>query len=423
MEDIYGKIRDKMNNASEVKATDQDWENFLNHRQSKDGDNSNKVIWPYWAVASLLFLLGATNIYWLTMDSNTNRIIATNIESVDTVYITKYIENPNINSIIAQERAQLVDLTNDLASITSQYQNLRNRLNNQSAKITQLQSYNDRLESKYALFQNQRNDQTTSSLQHDPTQSNSSQDTPVFDSKLEERIFLHIIGQLPMIKHQNIAHHTNAVVHPSQIIVIKNEKPFDLVNAITPKTLSMNANAAFAFNPSIDNYTGLAMDIRVATLFSKNLRGYTGFSFLSSSARINENHISNPNVPYPIIQEGDNIEHSDEKLSQLSINGGLEYLLNPKGKWRPYAGLGFGRVLRNAASYNFEIETATGNEYYIATEEEFTLGNYNQMIFTLGTDFNISSQIDMRLGLNYTYALQDAYNSSFFLKAGAYYHF
>ncbi len=423
MEDIYGKIRDKMNNPSEVKATDQDWENFMNHRQAKDGGNSNKAIWPYWAVASLLLLLGATNIYWMTKNDNTNEINVTNIESVDTVYITKYIENPNTNSTSDQETTQLADLTNDLASITNQYQNLRYRLNNQSAKITQLLSYNDGLESKYALLQNQWNNQTNSTRLEDLVKNNRTQNAPVFENKLEERIFLNIIGQLPSRELQNIAYYSNALIHPSSIIIIKNEKPFNLLDAITPKTLSINANAAFALNPSIDSYKGLALDLRATTFFSHNLRGYAGFSFLSSEAKLEADHISNPNVPYPMIPEGDNIEHSDEKLSQLSINLGMEYLLNPKGKWRPYAGLGYGRVLRNSAKYSFEIKTATGNEYYIAPEEDFSLGNYNQMILTIGTDFNLSSRIDMRLGLNYTYALQAAYNSSFFLKAGAYYHF
>ena len=244
-----------------------------------------------------------------------------------------------------------------------------------------------------------------------------------FENKLEERIFLNIIGQLPTIELQNITYHSKALIHPSSIIIIKNEKPFSLLDAITPKTLSINGNVAYAFNPSIDSYTGLAFDLRATTLFTNAVRGYAGFTHANSQSRIGENNTTNPNVTYPMIPEGDKIEHSDEELSQLSINVGLEYLLNLEGRWRPYAGLGYGRVIINSAKYKFEVKTAMGNEYYIAPEENLSLGNYNQMIFTLGTDFNLSSRIDMRLGLNYTHALQGAYNSNLFLKGGAYYHF
>ncbi|MFT4534602.1 MAG: hypothetical protein ACJA1A_001445 [Saprospiraceae bacterium] len=424
MDDIYGKIRDKMNDPSEVKTTDQDWGNFLKHRQSKDGGSSNKVIWPFWAaVASLLLLLGVSNIYWMTKDSNTNSIMATNIESVDTIYITKYVENSNSTSTIDQD-AQLENLTNNIASITYQYQNLRSRLNNQSVKLIQLQSYNNGLESKYTILQNRlNNNKTTSSGLEDLGKSNGTKNSSVLGNELEERILLNIIGQLPTLKHRNIDYHSKAILHPSSIIVIKNERPFNLLDAMTPKSFSINANVAYAFNPSIDSYDGLAWDIRATTLFSNSLRGFAGFTILSSQARLSDDHISNPNVPFPMIPEGDNIEHSDEKLSELSINVGLEYLLNPNGRWRPFAGLGYGRVVRNSAKYSFEIETATGNEYYIAPEENFLLGNYNQLMLSIGTDINLYNRLDMRLDLNYTYALQDAYNSSFLLKAGAYFHF
>ena len=412
-----------MNNPSDVKATDKDWASFRNHRKAKDG-GSKKVIWPYLALAFFFLSLIASNAFWIMKDNNVQRVNNHSDSAIDTVYITKYIETSNGISVSKKETTRLANLTKDLELITNQYQNLQHRLNNQSVQLSELQFYNDGMEDKYATLYNQWSRTHTLAIEkQDLFNENSTVRNPVFETKLEERLFVEIIGKLPSLPFQNIAYHSNAQIYPSRIFIVKNEKPFNLLDAITPKSFSINGNVAYAFYGTKNNYTGLGFDLRATTLFSNSVRGYTGFTFMNGQSRLEDDGMTNPVVPYPMLIEGDRIEHSDKILSQLSVNVGLEYLCNLEGRWRPYAGLGYGRILSNTTKYKFEIKTSNGSEYYIAPEGRFTQKNFNQMILTLGTDFNVSNRIDMRLGLNYAHALTDRNNSTFLLKGGAYYHF
>lgn len=426
MEDMYDKIRDKINNPPEMQATEQDWKSFQSYRSTKDGGSSKKTVWPYWVVGSLLFLLGLSNLYWINKNSEYTAVNSSHSNTIDTVYITKYVDDYDVKTVAdIHSQKQLNNVTAELALIKSQYQNLKFALDNQKTRLTQLQISKDLLETKYGSLQKQWNTNyaTNQSLlsERGKTFLENGQTIPFkFDNTVEERILLSIIGKLPEVVLDQISYQRARLFHPSEIITIKNKRPFNLFEAITPKSFSINANMGYVFGPSEDGGKGFAGDLRATTLFSKSVRGYIGISHASIQSRIEDNITG---VPYPMLPEGDEIEHTDEKLTQTSANIGLEYLLNIDGRWRPFVGFGYGKVLSNNSKYSFEIEASNGNEYYIAPEDRISLDRYDELIFTFGSDFNLSSRFDIRLGVNYTYALQNIHNSNFLLKGGAYYHF
>lgn len=420
---MYDKIRDKINNPPEVQTTEQDWNNFQNYRRNRDVASNPKPIWPYWVVGSLLLLLGISNGYWISKDGGHS--VENSSHSIDTVYITKYIDSAEKNIADNKSQEQLDIVTAELALINSQYQKLIYTLNDQDTKLSQLQRSKYLLESKYGSLQKQWNTKYAAIKSIKPKKGkfsteNEQLDLLEFDNVVEKRLFNSIVGELPRVVLDPLSFQRVRVYHPSEIITVENKRPFNLLEALTPKTLSINANLGYVFGPSEDGASGFADDLRATTLFSKSFRGYIGLSHVSAQSRIEDNVVG---VPYPILPEGDEIEHSDEQLTQFSMNIGLEYLLNNGGRWRPFAGLGYGRVLSNTANYSFEIESSNGNEYYIAPEDKISLGGFDQLIFTLGTDFNLASRFDIRLGVNYAHALQNKYNSNFLLKGGVYYHF
>lgn len=429
MKDIYSEIRDKMNNSLNIKATEKNWNSFLAHRESRDVIPSKKAVWPYWTIGLLLLLFGLSNGYWMFKNSSNDIQYDNLISSTDTIYITKYVDK--IDTTSTNDLEPSLDGGNvkkELAIIKNKYFALKSQIEDQKTRFSQLHVNNQGLEHRFRDLQNQLYTINTNSsvsivrnLNFEPKVLK--ENIPSFDSKLEERLFYTVLGQLPRLGLDMIEGNQRRVIHPASIIVIKNKKPFNLIEAITPKSLSINSNIGYVINPSSDDYKGLAFDFRATSLFSSQLRGFAGLTFIESKLGLDENDSTNPNIPYPMLSVEDRIEHANQITSQLSFTLGMEYLLNLDNRWRPFAGVCYGRVFMNSAKYSFEIYDANGNEYYITPESKNALGSYNQIIFTLGTDFNISNRIDMRLGVNYTHSLQNKFNSIFFLKAGAYYHF
>ncbi len=424
MEDIYDKIRDKVNNPSEVKATDKEWNSFLAHREAREVIPSKKAVWPYWAIGSLLILFGLSNAYWMMSATDGQLVGSKRNEIVDTVYITKYVDRETTVKN-DQEIISKADLKRDLVQMTNQYTKLQSSLHKMSFKLTQLESSNIVLESKYATFYNQEKifEKLNESNLLDNIYNSRDIESPVINQQLGERLTLNTLYRLPILDYQNIEYLSRAPLHSSSITLIKNERKFNLLNAITPKSLSINGNAAYVINPKDSNLKGIGFELRATTFFSNVVRGYFGFSLLKNKSRLDDVGMTIPDVPYPQLAEGDVIEHSDEIISKLSLNIGIEYLLNLESRWRPFAGVGYGRVVRNIKKYQFEIKSTDGSEYYIDPERGISLENYNQIILSLGTDFNLSSKIEMRLGLEYISPLNNFNHPGIWLKGGGYYNF
>jgi hypothetical protein len=201
----------------------------------------------------------------------------------------------------------------------------------------------------------------------------------------------------------------------------KSKKSPQFLDNLLPKTLSLNGNIGYFSRLREDAAQGFSTNIRATSIFTKNVRGYVGLAHRRAISQ-SDDAIVDATVPYPQLMDGDRLKYTVVADVESSIHGGLEYLVNISSKWRPYFGLGFGRVFHHTKHYRFEIDSSRGVEYAISPEHGVKQKGYNQWLVSLGTDLNLARNVDMRLGLAYLQATDFKSTSDLGFEAGFYYH-
>lgn len=418
MDDFYNKIKRSVDDISESKPSQSDWSSFQSFRDEKDSTPTKSFPWLMASTLGLIALLLGSNIYWATRSTDQASILSSSIVH-DTIYITKVVDNnsPDINNIIGTLEAQLQENQNSLANQSNRYRLLQSQFNSQNGMLNSLSTKFNQQESQLSIFENAERKKLTSA----PLETKNHNQSKLADQAVD-RSFL-TLHNLPTLSSDLLTFSRNKFVHPSSIIWIKNEKPFNLLDAITPKSLSLNINAGY--QQRIIKHHGKSggsiYNARAITNFTSKIRGYIGVSLYNGKNELKDNH-AYPNVPTIEVPEGAEIKEIKASTSTVGLNLGLEYMIYTGTKFRPHLGLGYAHSLSNKDNFSFELESPQG-EYYITPEGSINQAQLRQMMFSLGTDYNLTSNLDLRSAVTYYQGISSTTPSFINITGGVYYHF
>ncbi len=418
MDDFYNKIKSSVDGISESKPTQSDWNSFQSFRDEKDSAPAKSFPWLMASTLGLIGLLLGSNIYWATRSVDQSSIVSSSAIH-DTIYITKVIDNTSteLNNTIGALEVQLEENEKALANQASKYRSLRSQFNSQNGMLTDLRAKFIQQDSQLSFYASAEKNKLNKSLvqSRNPIQT-------TLDPQSTNRSFLSLLN-LPKLSSDWLAYNRAKVLHPSSFIWIKNEKPFNLLDAITPKSLSININAGLqrSIKDKYGNRSGSFYDIRATTIFTSKIRGYIGVTLYRGNSELEDN-LSYPNVPDIIVPDDDKLKEVKVATSSIGLNVGLEYLIYTGTKLRPHLGLGYAQSLTNKDNFSFELESPLG-EYYITPEGGINQSQLRQMILSLGTDYNLSANLDLRSAVTYYQGITSSTPSFINVTGGVYYHF
>lgn len=418
MDDFYNKIKSSVDGISEAKPSQSDWSSFQSFRDEKDSAPAKSFPWLMASTLGLIVLLLGSNTYWAARSMDQTSTVATSTIH-DTIYITKVIDNnsTDINNTIEALEAQLQENQISLANQSSRFRSLQSQFNSQNGMLTSLRTKVNQQESQQSIFASAEKSKLNTTLL-----GNKKQIQPMLEPQIIDRSFLSFLD-LPTLSREWLAYNTAKVLHPSTFTWVKNEKPFNLLDAITPKSVSLNINGGFqqGLEENYGNSGGSFYDIRATSIFTNNIRGYIGITNYCGRSEI-EDDLSYPNLPAIVVPEGDELKEVKVSTASIGLNIGLEYLIHTRTKFRPHIGLGYAHSLSNKDNFSFELESPQG-EYYLTQEEGINQAQLRQMIFSLGTDYNLSANLDLRSAVTYYQGLSTITPSFMNFTGGVYYHF
>ena len=422
MDDFYNKIKNSVDGIPEVKPSKNSWNSFQSFRDEKSASPIKPFPWLLVSTLGLIAMLLGSNIYWATRSFDQSiGLTSSSLASIhDTIYITKVIDNGShelINTIISLE-ADLQQSKLSFAAQNAKYRTLESQFFSRGSKLNDLQTKYEVQESKLSLFANA-NDEW-SRMEALSLDRNAKCDA--FEIESADRDFASFMS-LPRLSADELIFNRSEVLHPSNIIWIKNEKPFNLLEAITPKSLSLNINTGIqaGFGSRYDRSNGLFHELRAVTNFTKKMRGYLGVSLYKGHKDF-KGDLNYPNMPFIVVPEGQELKEYKVAQSIVGLNIGLEYMIQTATKWRPHVGLGYAQSIMNKDHFSFELKSPQG-EYYISPEGGVNQALLRQMLFSLGADYNFRSTIDFRSAVTFYQGLSSSAPSYINLTAGAYYHF
>lgn len=417
MDDFYKEIKKSVDGIPEVTSSKMDWDSFQSYRKEKNTAPAKPFPWLLASTLGLIALLVGTNIYWATRSSHQAESLTLSTIH-DTIYITKVIEdiNSDLSNNVAALESQLQKNEESSVMHNTKYKSLYSQFSAQSNLLLSLRTKFDQQESQLSFFGFSEKSRMNVLSTHANVL------TPSNDNKgAMERPSLLALLDLHTLPNKELAYNRSKVLHPSSFIWIKNEKPFNLLEVMKPKSFSLNFNAGYQFSirESDDNSVGAYYDLRATTIFTKNVRGYLGLSLFKGRSEL-ENWTNYANIPMIVIPDDDNLKEVKVAKSSVGLNVGLEYMIYTSTRLRPHLGLGYAQSFTNKDKFSFEIESPLG-EYYISPEGGINQAQLRQMIFSLGTDYNLSAGLDLRAAVTYYQGLSS--NSSINCTGGVYYHF
>lgn len=427
MDDLYKKIKNTIDDFSDPKSSQYDWDSFQGYRKKKDGPKSKALPWLLISTMAVLALLLGSNIFWATRyDNLTNVLNAESLEHIttihDTIYITKINEKSNLinNKTVKDLHSKLAKSQRDLLNSNLNYNTLQSQYTAQRLAFTGLQSNNNNHISQLTNLEDLIPLNESQGLVENENEEfyglNNSQST------FDKRNLAHF-DLIPTLSTNNLKKDKERIWIPTENIWIKNKKTTNLLNIITPKSLSINLNTGF--QTSINNLYGLNSgrihNLSVFSFFNRHVRGMVGVSLYRGVGEIDGKTLY-PNVPSIVVPEGESIKELKITSTVVGLNIGLEYMIYTSTKWRPYIGLGYTTSFVNQDNFSFEIATPKG-EYYITPYDKAKQDPFSHVSLSIGSDQNLNKRIDLRYGVNYYQGL--SYSSSSYLNVfgGVYYHF
>lgn len=429
MDDFYKKIKGAVEGIPEQGPTDTNWKSFDTYRGKRNNPQTTSFPWLMAGAIGVIALLLGSNIYWVNHSmTRANSLLSSTIH--DTVYVTRVVENVELEkreielqTTIRNIEAQLAANGQQAAEDRSSYRALQRRYAMQESELASLQKQfasrgGQFFKDASTVQQKQQNRWASSTA----LSADYSESTASLTGKNIDRSTL-AFSALPSRSLVGVEYVPPKVIHPADIIWIRNDRPFNLLEAITPKSLSIGISGGgqAQFGGQIHEQGGSVGNVTLFTSFSRRLRGYAGLSLYKRHSELEDNP-AYPNIPEVEVPEGQEVKETKVASTTIRVQAGFEYMLVTGTQWRPYFGLGYAQSLSNRDKFSFEVE-GPQEEYYINPEGAVDQALWRQLAFTLGTDFNLSKGIDLRSAFTFQQGLTSMTPSTFGVFGGLYYHF
>ena len=344
MDDFYKNIKDSVEGLTPSTPSDKDWTRFQSYRDGRDQSSPKPFPWLLASTLGLITLLIGSNIFWASRSVDTSLVATSTSVIHDTIYITKVIDytSADLTSSIADLETQLALSQQVQSELSRNFNFLQSRYDAQIGTLNKLYTQLNQQDTQLSKWANLAS--STPSI----SPSKSSLESILSKNYNDSKRSLISLSGLPFAFLDELDYNRGKLIHPSNIIWIKNEKPFNLLEAITPKSLSLNLNAGLhkGLSRNYSNGSGTMLELRASTIFTKHVRGFIGVTSYDSNLEV-EDDMSYPNIPTISIPEGDELKETKVATSNTSLNIGLEYMLYTNSKFRPHFGLGYAQSISN----------------------------------------------------------------------------
>ncbi len=429
MEDkLFNKIKESSQLHSEYQMPDDALAGFREYTAKRDSPDSSYV--KYIVLATLLSLLIGSNVFWYLRQANntatnertypdvTTALNPINLATkTDTVYITKYVTESSEQSV--PKGKTLITETEyfTFQKSKNQLKALQSSISNLAYKLSKLEGANKQ---KTPLGNVTTDVMQSSSLLK--TRERQGAGIAMIDLESIEKLKeLRFLDKLPisLLDHRPIANIKNSF-SPIHLETPENRS---LLKFIRPKTFSVFGQYGLHIEKGIDldHMTGRHFDLGITTLLSSKIRIRASVEIAKSKAEFEDDYDLPSFIPSVSIPEGAILNEVYLSSKRISTAIGLDYLFKPRHIFRPYIGL----------SYNY------GKQQYINIEYEYFLANgklklladnssrlSNRLIgLTIGSDINLSNNMDAFINLSGNYRLSGNINGIFQLNSGVTYHF
>jgi hypothetical protein len=398
MDDFYKQFRDNLENRPEPPFSEGDWKD-LEMRLDAQGKKRRGFFSWWWIVAPVLFLLmGSNTLFFFGLKKANEKLSALELRK-DTVFQTKLISKTDTffqTKILYSTLVEYVPASFAPSLTTAQLQPFLFDEPGSSTVIYKKQSPLYRSEGSLnptftiqPTFKENINDSTNEILKDDAPDRLITLDM----AKLERRAFLDMHDSSELLLREN------------DLRKRKQKRAFsDHLYTLIPKKFQAGLSGGFAypFKEDLSHQSGYSAGLQASAEFSPTIGMWMDVSYFKINFETTQ---MDETLGVPVIDSTlTNFKFMHARVPQVSIqySVGLNYIFNTGGKWKPFAGVGYGAVsvLPHEVVYEYSNEDL-GIDWNLDARVERKELFTNFLLLRAGLDYKISDHLNMQLRASY----------------------